>query len=228
MSRLKELLRDAPRDTSKLRAIVDDLRSQLQPAYGAIDIQPPSPSDTTSQSGASKSTSAIAFTPGKNLSKRPALSFRASVPQAPNKPYPDDASRVGCVRINILEVEQGIWDIDVPQCPEKRVREYLEWSAMRTKNYAIPKADALDLSNLQCHWHQIARHPFEKICEWHVDGQGEIYHHHACLTCESRRSLCSVLESEGVLVLLPLAPSARKDRRPDLSPEDISYWVNGG
>ena len=76
-------------------------------------------------------------------------------------------------------------------------------NANEEKKIGVQEIAGLEMP-LQCPWHQVARHESHKVCEWHHSVQGSDDCHHAYLTCESRLGLISVLESEGVLVLLPL------------------------
>lgn len=52
---------------------------------------------------------------------------------ANGSPYPTDASSIGCMRINILNVRHEIWGDGVSEGFKKLVRDYLGWAELRTK-----------------------------------------------------------------------------------------------
>ena len=140
--------------------------------------------------------------------------------------YPRDATTIGCVRIEAQDVEQGRWAPGVSGDLQELIKDYLKWAEGRKKSHLRPKVDQLKLSDIQCHWHELARDPRERVCEWERNADGGKDCYHACLCCESRGQLCCILESQNILVLLPLLPSSRHDKRHDLGPGHLSYWVN--
>lgn len=150
-----------------------------------------------------------------------------SVTGAVSVSYPKDPATIGCLRIDVLAVSEGKWAADVSNDLQEMIKDYLKWAASRTKNFAVPKYSWIDLSAVQCHWHEISRNDSYGPCIWHENGEGAEDWYHACTACETRGELCCMLESKNVLVLLPLLPSSRRDKRPNLGPHDRSYWVNG-
>lgn len=140
--------------------------------------------------------------------------------------YPRDATTIGCVRIDAQDVEQGRWAPGVSGDLQELIKDYLKWAEGRKKSHLRPKVDQLKLSDIQCHWHELARHDRQRVCEWERNADGGKDCYHACLCCESRGQLCCILESQNMLVLLPLLPSSRHDKRHDLGPGHRSYWVN--
>lgn len=113
--------------------------------------------------------------------------------------------------------------IRVTQRPGQRP---LDMGREKVKKFHIPNRNDVDQFELPCHWHEFPHHTTDKISEWYFDAPRAPENCHACHCCENYPSLCSVLESRSMIVLLPLHSSARENKRPSLGPNDHSYWIN--
>ena len=228
---------DMSHDLEQGKREVTDLKARI--AMYEDRVRQTSESQNASNKTTAKRTSTIAFPPEEDVvisnkvHRRNSGTLRGPIDGAgPDDPspiipvsYPEDIASVGCMRINISEVTEERWEESVSDDLRELVRNHLKWSASRSKNFAVPKKHSLDVSEMQCLWHSIARSKTDKACLWH-DAEGRDDVHHACKSCQDRMTLCSILEKESVLVSLPLHPSARQDKDQTPTPRDRSYWVN--
>ena len=84
--------------------------------------------------------------------------------------YPARVSDFGCLRFRVSETKVVERSGEMSDSVQQILSEYFAWVETRTKNWHKVKVPLT--SHVICHWHQHARDPRRKDCEWEATVEG--------------------------------------------------------